>query len=203
MCAYKGVALHKRLTDLVLGKPDLPELTHTYDNAEVMYSRRNSRRHSSQEYHRNEHNQHAKSRSRSRPRSPRHRPRQTRQYQRANARTTRQKSNFTQVRPTYPSFNLRKLDVLTKMYDATRESQDILANILDKLGTTALPTTQAKPPMPPMEEYQESIASTGSIDSNQQTCPYSPMSALQQYASDDFGLTVLKTEFEDKYPDVD
>ena len=89
------------------------------------------------------------------------------------------------------------------MYDTTRESQAILANILEKLGTAALPTEQAKPQMPPLEADQESIASTGSMDSNQQTCPYSPMSALQQYASDDFGLTVLKTEFENKYPNVD
>ena len=89
------------------------------------------------------------------------------------------------------------------MYDTTRESQIILANILDKIGTAALPTVQAKTQMPPLETDQESIASTGSMDSDPQTCPFSPMSALQQYASDDFGLTVLKNEFENKYPNVD
>ena len=187
-------------------------------------SRESSRHYNVQEQHGRQ-NRHTstRARSRSRSRSPQRqsrqntRPSRSKQYpQQQQARqqqshftqARQQRSHFTQARP-YISLNQRKINLLTRLNYATQKNQGLLERIINGLETSASPTPRAQPPMPPpmppLEDYEESIASTGSITTQY---PSSPMSALQGYNSEpehsgpDFGLDALKYEF-GHYPNVD
>ena len=96
----------------------------------------------------------------------------------------------------------RKINLLTKLHYSSQKNQRLLENILSGLETSTSHVKQTQPPMPPLDQYAESIASTGSITTN------SPMFALQGYSSEsddsepDSILNALKSEFW-SYPNVD